>query len=392
VVTVVDVIVIFLAVGAAVRGWRRGLVGQVFEFGGGFVGLLIGIWIGPRVAAAFTQRAGLEGALISLLIVFIMLSLGQTIGFIIGHRFGDIAAKARLGSVNSLLGSGLGVLITLVSFWLIGSLLIAGPSQSIAQAFKRSAVLRVMGDVMPRTPGVLAYLRQYLNTSGFPQVFLGLPRPLAGPVDPPPQREARRAIAAAQESTVRIVVPACGGTQLGSGWVAADSTVVTNAHVVAGGDGITIQDAGGDHVGRVVLFDPATDIAVLRTDGLAGHPLPLSSVDLERGAGGATLGFPGGGGLDTHAAAVQDEYNARGLDIYGRSTVTRAVYELRSPVREGDSGGPFVLPGGKVAGVVFAASTTNPDTGYALTGAEVEDEVRDGITSSDPVTTGTCTH
>ena len=388
---VVDVVVIGLALAAAFRGWRRGLVGQVFEYGGGFVGLLIGIWIGPRIAASFTQGAGLEGALISLLIVFIMLSLGQTIGFIVGHRFGDVAARARLGGVNSLLGSGLGVLITLVSFWLIGSLLIAGPSQSVARAFKQSAVLGAMGDVMPRTPGVLAYLRQYLNTSGFPQVFLGLPRPLAGPVDPPPQRAARRAIAAAQESTVRIVVPACGGTQLGSGWVAAESTVVTNAHVVAGGNSVTVQDAGGDHAGDVVLFDSDTDIAIVRTDGLIGEPLRLSTRELERGAGGATLGFPGGGGLDTHAAAVQDQYNARGLDIYGRSTVTRQVYELRSPVREGDSGGPFVLPNGRVAGVVFAASTTNQGTGYALTGAEVADEVQDGIDSLGPVETGGCT-
>jgi S1-C subfamily serine protease len=391
-VNLVDVIVIVLAGAAALRGWRRGLVGQVFEFGGGFVGLLVGIWIGPRIAAAFTERAGLEGALISLLIVFIMLSLGQTIGFIIGHRFGDIAAKARLGGVNSLLGSGLGVAITLVSFWLVGSLLVAGPSPSIARAFKQSAVLHALGDVMPRTPGVLAYLRQYLNTSGFPQVFLGLPRPLAGPVEPPSQRAARRAISAADDSTVRIVVPACGGTQLGSGWVAADATVVTNAHVVAGGDSVTVQDSGGDHTGQVVLFDSDTDIAVVKVDGLVGKPLSLSTAKLDRGAGGAILGFPGGGGLDTHVAAVQDRYTARGLDIYGRETVTRDVYELRSPVREGDSGGPFVLPNGRVAGVVFAASTTNPETGYALTGAEVADEVEQGIASPGSVGTGTCTH
>jgi hypothetical protein len=60
-------------------------------------------------------------------------------------------------------------------------------------------------------------------------------------------------------------------------------------------------------------------------------------------------------------------------------------------VREGDSGGPFVLPNGRVAGVVFAASTTNQGTGYALTGAEVADEVQDGIDGLGPVDTGGCT-
>jgi hypothetical protein len=89
---------------------------------------------------------------------------------------------------------------------------------------------------------------------------------------------------------------------------------------------------------------------------------------------------------------VQDSYEAVGRDIYGRSTVTREIYELRSPVRQGDSGGPFVLPTGEVAGVVFAASTTDGDTGYALTGKEVADEVATGAQRSRPADTGSCTH
>jgi hypothetical protein len=81
-----------------------------------------------------------------------------------------------------------------------------------------------------------------------------------------------------------------------------------------------------------------------------------------------------------------------GLDIYGQDEVSREVYELRSPVRQGDSGGPFVLPDGSVAGVVFAASTTDGDTGYALTGEEVMDELETGLSAESPVGTGRCTH
>jgi S1-C subfamily serine protease len=389
---VVDVLVVLVAAAAAHRGWRRGFVGQVFEFGGGFLGLIVGIALGPRVAAAFTNQPGLEGALVSLVVVFVMLSIGQTAGFVVGHRFGRLAARARLGSPNSALGSAFGILIVLVSFWLVGSVVANASSRPLARAFRQSALLRGVTGVMPPPPDVLSYLGQYLNTSGFPQVFAGLPRPIAPPVDLPSDREARRAVAAAQESTVRIVVPACGGTQLGSGWVAAESAVVTNAHVVAGGGNITVQDTAGEHAGQVVLFDSATDIAVIHTDGLAGPPLELQTTALQRGTGGATLGFPGGGDIEAHAAAVQNGYDARGLDIYGRSTVIRSVYELRSPVRQGDSGGPFVLPNGDVAGVVFAASTTDSNTGYALTGGEVADEVREGIGESAPVNTGQCTH
>lgn len=389
---VVDLLVVLLAAGAAYRGWRRGLVGQVFEFGGGFLGLIVGIALGPRIAATFTDRPGLQGALVSLLVVFVMLSIGQTAGFIVGHRFGSLAAKARLGGPNSVLGSAFGIIIVLVSFWLVGSVIAHASSRPLARAFRQSTVLRGVTRVMPPPPNVLAYLGQYLNTSGFPQVFAGLPRPIAPPVELPSSREARQAVAAAQDSTVRIVVPACGGTQLGSGWVAADSVVVTNAHVVAGATNVTVQDTAGEHAGQVVLFDSATDIAVVRTDGLAGPPLELEVIEQGRGTGGATLGFPGGGDIEAHAAAIQDGYDARGLDIYGRSAVVRAVYELRSPVRQGDSGGPFVLPNGDVAGVVFAASTQDANTGYALTGAEVADEVVEGIGATSPVGTGSCTH
>ena len=387
-----DVTVIVIAIALGYRGWHKGLVGQVFELGGGFLGLIVGIALGPRIAAVFTDRPGLEGALISLLVVFVLLSIGQTAGYVLGHRGGVIARRARLGGVNQTLGAGFGVIFTVITFWLVGSLLVSVPSRPLARAFRESAVLREVGGVLPQPPNLVFYLRQYLDTSGFPQVFAGLPRPLAPQVDLPPGRDARAAVQAAQDSTVRVVVPACGGTQLGSGWVAGDSMVVTNAHVVAGGDTITIEDSTGRHAGRVVFFDPRTDIAIVRADGIAGRALELAPRPLDRGEGGATLGFPGGGPLDTHAAAVRDRYSAVGLDIYGQDEVSREVYELRSPVRQGDSGGPFVLPNGSVAGVVFAASTTDVGTGYALTGEEVMDELASGLAAEDPVPTGPCTH
>jgi S1-C subfamily serine protease len=285
------------------------------------------------------------------------------------------------------------VIVTVIAFWLLGSLLINGPSKTVAKALDRSAILEAVNATLPRPPNVFAYVRQYLQTSGFPQVFAGFPPALGPQAELPPRGVARRAIQAADQSTVRIVVPACGGTQLGSGWVAADSTVVTNAHVVAGSDSVSVQDANGTHEATVVVFDPRTDVAVLRASGLAGPPLPLETAEQPDGAPGATLGYPGQaeGQIRWHRAAVNDTYDASGRDIYGRALVTRNVYELRSPVRQGDSGGPFVLPSGQVAGVVFAASTTNDGIGYALTGQEVADEVRQGAARTEPVGTGSCT-
>ena len=390
---VVDVIFLALAGFAAYRGWRSGFLRQAFEYGGGFLGLLAGVAFGPRIASMFTDDAGAKGALIALIVVFVGLSLGQAIGFVIGHRFGQVAERNKLASADSVLGAALGIGVTVVSFWLLGSVLIQGPSKDVARALEKSRTLRFVNDALPRPPNVFAYIQQYLNTSGFPQVFAGLPPSIGPPVKLPSNELAQRAIAAAQASTVRIVVPACGGVQLGSGWVVAPSTVVTNAHVVAGGDELTVEDGAGQHTGTVVLFDPKTDVAIVRAEGLSGPPLELDTADKERGTAGATLGFPGtaGGEMIVHRAAVQARYSASGRDIYGRAIVEREVYEIRARVRQGDSGGPFVLPNGDVAGVVFAASTTDDQTGYALSGDEVTDEIARGTGRTAPVDTGSCT-
>jgi S1-C subfamily serine protease len=394
-VNIVDLLVLILGGLSAYRGWRLGLLGQVFELGGGFLGLLAGVALGPGIATAFTDSAGVERALISLVIVFLAMSIGQTVGHLLGRRGGAMADRARLGEINSGLGAAFGILITIVSFWLIGSLLVKGPSRAIANAFGDSRLLELTNDALPPPPNLLAQFQHYLNTSGFPQVFAGLPPELGEPPKLPPDKQARRLARQAQDSVVQISVPACGGTQLGTGWIAAPGTVVTNAHVVAGGDSVVVREDGdGEHSGTVVVFDPRTDVAVIRVEGLSGPPLDLDTTDLDPGSPGVTLGYPGnaGGQMVAHRAAIAARYEkANGRDIYGRRDVSRDVYAVRSPVRQGDSGGPFVTAEGNVGAVVFAASTTDGDTGYALTGAEVQDEIARGRTSSERVSTGACT-
>lgn len=393
-----DVIVILVAALLAWRGYRRGALQQIFELGGGFLGLLGGAALGPLLAREYTDQAGPEAAILSLAVVFVCLSIGQIVGYLIGARFSTLAKKARLGQVDATVGGFLGAGAAIVAYWLIGSLLVIGPSQAVSKQLSESAILRWVNDVR-EPPNLLAVLQKYLDTSGFPQVFVGIPPTITERVDLPSGPEARKAAQAADQSTVRIIVPACGGTQLGSGWVSAPDTVVTNAHVVAGGSStVSVEEEGeigtGGSEGTVVLFDDQLDLAVIKVDDLSGKPLPLLTDDLEPGSPGAVLGYPGSeqGRLVTGGAAVQNVFNARGRDIYGEDEVVREIYELRARVEQGDSGGPYVTPAGKVAGVIFAASTTDSDTGYALTGSEVQDEVQEGSTRTEPVPTGRCTH
>ncbi|HEX2239554.1 MAG TPA: CvpA family protein, partial [Actinomycetota bacterium] len=124
-----DLAVILLALAAAYRGWRLGLLGQAFELGGGFLGLIVGLALGPRIASAFTDKAGLTGALISLAVLFVALSLGQTAGYIVGHRLCLVVKRARMGPLNSATGAVFGITITVLGAWLLSSVLVHGPSR-----------------------------------------------------------------------------------------------------------------------------------------------------------------------------------------------------------------------------------------------------------------------
>jgi S1-C subfamily serine protease len=66
------------------------------------------------------------------------------------------------------------------------------------------------------------------------------------------------------------------------------------------------------------------------------------------------------------------------------------VLSLRGSVRPGNSGGPLVSDDGTVYGVIFAASLTDPNTGYALTLNEIEQFASQAPDATDAVSTGRC--
>ncbi len=68
----------------------------------------------------------------------------------------------------------------------------------------------------------------------------------------------------------------------------------------------------------------------------------------------------------------------------------REVLSLRGKVRPGNSGGPVVSSGGDVVGVVFAASLTDSDTGYALTAEQVAEAATLGVSEGRPADTQDC--
>jgi S1-C subfamily serine protease len=59
-------------------------------------------------------------------------------------------------------------------------------------------------------------------------------------------------------------------------------------------------------------------------------------------------------------------------------------------VRPGNSGGPFVLSDGAVAGVVFAASSSEDGVGYAIAAGDVRPHLDRATGTTTEVGTGPC--
>ena len=164
---------------------------------------------------------------------------------------------------------------------------------------------------------------------------------------------------------------------------------MTNAHVVAGVHHPTVLVGDQAVTGTVVYYNPNVDIAVLEVPGVHAPYLHFSTHGQSREVA-AVLGYPEDGPYNVQPARIRSEQRLRSPDIYGNGAVIRSVYSLRALVRPGNSGGPLVSSAGRVLGVVFAASVTNHDTGYALTADEVSQGAAAGLSSNHRVSTGAC--
>ena len=164
---------------------------------------------------------------------------------------------------------------------------------------------------------------------------------------------------------------------------------MTNAHVVAGVDRPVVLIGEDERPATVVYYNPNIDIAVLSVDGEGGQFLRFDRSG-KQGQAAAVLGYPQDGPYNVQAARIRGEQRLRSPDIYGNGSVVREVFSLRALVRPGNSGGPLVSSAGRVLGVIFAASVTDGDTGYALTAEQVSEAAANGLTRDGDVDTGDC--
>ncbi|MFC3346489.1 MarP family serine protease [Streptomyces echinoruber] len=385
-----DVLLMLVILVYAASGYRRGLVAGCVSFAGFVGGAVVGVWVLPWMTR-LVERGTTAATVTAVITVLLPAVLGHELAGRLALRLRRELDRGVLRAADGVGGAAANTMAVLVVAWVAASVLAASASPLVNTAIRDSRLLGAVQEVMPdTTPAWFSRATSALTQAGFPQVFNPFENePVAGVARPSGDSVTASAVNAARLSTVKIEGVAGDQGREGSGFVYAPRHVMTNAHVVAGIDrpGVRVGGVGRSYEARVVLFDPRRDVAVLYVPGLKAPVLRFDD-GARRGDSAVVAGYPQDGSLDLQAATVASRMNATGQNIYNDGTVTREIYAIRSTVRPGNSGGPLLSTDGRVYGVVFARSTSDPETGYVLTAAEVAADARRAADATAPVDTG----
>ncbi|UFN43323.1 MarP family serine protease [Nocardioides okcheonensis] len=374
----------------ALSGYWQGFITGAFATAGLLLGGLAGIWAAPL--ALGDAAPSLWVSLGALFIVIICASLGQAVLQFAGSRIRDRITWQPVRALDAVGGSALSAVAVLLVAWALGVAVSGTRIGAITPLVRDSTLLAKVDQTLPGDADqVLQAFNNVVGTTFFPRYLEPFAPERIVAVDPgDPRMLTDPDVVAAQPSVLKVRgANGCGSGVEGTGFLYATGRLMTNAHVVAGVTRPEVEIGGSTVVASVVLYDPDLDIAVLSVPSAAVVPLkfdteaqPLDDI--------AVVGYPQDGPYDVRSGRIRSQQRLRSPDIYGQGTVIRQVYSLRALIRPGNSGGPVLTSAGDVAGMVFAASVSDRDTGYALTASQVAESAAEGLTRQSPVDTGTC--
>jgi S1-C subfamily serine protease len=392
-VSVVDVMLIALALVFALSGFRQGLLVSSTSI----LGFLGGAVLGAQLSGPVAERidgSSVTRVFAALVVVLAAALLGQILAGAAGRALRGRVTWEPAKMVDSVAGAVVSAVAVLLVAWMVASPLASSPFPPVASQVRQSALVQAVDRAVP--DGVRAVynnLRDAIDRRGLPDVLDPLTPTQAREVPPPdPALAASPVVASVEGSVVKVsgIAPSCSRQIDGSGFVYAPERVMTNAHVLAGVTDPVVRAEGEEYDATPVYVDEEIDVAVLAVPGMPTLPLSFSADAAEPADDAIIMGYPGGGPFYVGAARVRDHGEISGPDFRNTHTVVRDVYALFGTVRAGNSGGPLFATDGSVLGVVFASAIDDPETGYALTGPQVSKAATVGSTASGEVGTGPC--
>lgn len=369
--TGLDLVLLGIAAVVAIGGLRSGLLRRAAAWAGLVLGFLLSGRTVPFVLAQAAELGLPARTFIAVLTLTLTVSLTSVGLQVVTAPIRRLLTLGPLSLVDRALGAVASVAVLSALLWLLIPTAAAIPGRVSAEV-RASSVLGAIDAATPPQPDVARSLRTLLGGERFPDVFAGL-APTPEPSAPPGTvAVAPDVLARATTATTGVQVVGCGRSYSGSGFAVDGAHVLTNAHVVAGAQEVSLRTHDGRRVAAtVVVFDAARDLALLEA---AGHGLtPLALADGAVGDLGAAIGYPGGQAEPRIAPVRVDRWvTGVGRDIYGAGATERELFFLAAELRTGDSGAPVIDLEGRAIGAVFAVSPDVPTAAYALSVDEIE--------------------
>jgi serine protease Do len=237
-----------------------------------------------------------------------------------------------------------------------------------------SAVLAA-GGTAALVVGPLATSSTVGSTAGAPAAVT-----VAGATTAPSTPELTAVVASVRDSVVTITsegysargfgqIPSTG---VGSGVIlTADGYILTNRHVVAGSQSLTVELADGRQFpATIVRQSDKTDLALVKIDASGLKPAVIGdAATTPVGATVIAIGSPLGTFTETvtkgilsgtgRTITVQDEAT-------GRPETLTNLLQTDAAINPGNSGGPLLDADGKVIGINTAVSTDAQGLGFAI--------------------------
>ena len=176
----------------------------------------------------------------------------------------------------------------------------------------------------------------------------------------------------------------------GSGYIiSSDGYVVTNNHVIAGGQSFTVEFMDGSTTAATLVgADTVQDVAVLKLELKSGEKIPgvLSFGDSSQVVAGqqvVAIGTPYGEYANSVSTGIVNAVD-RSLDE-GNGLAIPNLIQHDAPIYPGNSGGPLLNLNGEVIGMNVAAATDPTTGGQTATGiyfaidSNVVKEITDSI-------------
>lgn len=261
-----DIAVLAVAFIAAISGWRAGALGSMLSFGGVLLGATAGVLLAPHIVSQISApRAKLFAALFLILALVVV---GEVAGVVLGRAVRGAIRNRPIRLIDSVIGVGVQLVVVLTAAWLLAMPLTQSKEQpELAAAVKGSRVLARVNEAAPTwLKTVPKRLSALLTTSGLPAVLEPFSRTPVIPVaSPDPALVNNPVVAATEPSVVKIrsLAPRCQKVLEGTGFVISPDRVMTNAHVVAGSNNVTVYAGDKPFEATVVSYDPSVDVAIL---------------------------------------------------------------------------------------------------------------------------------